>query len=218
MTVRVSAGPTAQPSDRDAAKATRELLAGELARVRAGALAWRNGLGALLAGLIGFSLIKGRSDIAQLEAPYAAVVGCLLLASLITGSASAVLFMRAAHGRPYAITLQKLVDSSVANPAEAARQTEASASERALRWGVFLCFACLALLTSAVGLTWYGPGDSTPFIEVELSNGTRQCGEVVSLSAAVLTLQTPWGRVAIDLDQASGMAAVDSCPTRGTQS
>ena len=49
MTIRVAASPGAAPSDRDAAKASRELLADELSRVRTGALAWRNGLAALLA-------------------------------------------------------------------------------------------------------------------------------------------------------------------------
>lgn len=213
MTIRVSAGPPAEPHDRDAAKATRELLADELARVRAGALAWRNGLGALLAGLIGFGLIRGRSDITQLATLYAAIVGWLLLASLFAGAASAVLIMRAAHGRPYALALRKVVRNSVANPAEAARQAEAGASERALRWGVILCFCCVALLTGAVGMTWYGPGNSEAPIEVQLSNGTRQCGEIVSLSADTLTLKTSLGQVAVNLAQADGMATVDSCTT-----
>ena len=213
MTIRVFAGPKAEPSDRDAAKATRELLADELTRVRAGALAWRNGLGALLVGLIGFGLIRGRSDITQLDPLYAAIVGCLLLASLTVGAASAVLIMRAAHGRPYAVALRKVIDSSVANPAEAARQAEASASEHALRWGVILCFTCVALLTSAVGVTWYGPGNSQPLIEVHLSNGTQQCGQIVSLSAGRLILKTSLGQVAVNLAQADGMATVGSCTT-----
>ena len=213
MTIRVSAGRKAEPRDRQAAKASRELLADELTRVRAGALAWRNGLGALLAGLIGFGLIKGRSDILQLDPVYAAVVGCLLLASLTAGAAAAVLIMRAAHGRPYALALRTVVDGSVANPAEAARQAEASASERALRRGVVFCFACVALLTSAVGLTWYGPAKSKPLIEIHLTDGTLQCGEIVSLSAGRLTLKTSLGQVAVDLTRADGMAPVDSCTT-----
>lgn len=211
MTIRVSAGPKAEPRDREAAKAIRDLLAEELNRVRAGALAWRNGLGALLAGLIGFGLIKGRSDITQLVPPYAAIVGCLLLIALTAGTASAVLIMRAAHGRPYALALRKVINSTVASPAEAARQTEANASERALRWGVILCICCLALLTGAVGLTWYGPSKS--FINVRLSNGTQQCGEIMSLSASMLRLKTSWGQVTVNLTQADGMATVDSCPT-----
>lgn len=211
MTIRVSAGRTAEPHDRQVAKATRELLAGELTRVRSGALAWRNGLGALLAGLISFGLVKGRSDITQLDPLYAAVVGCLLLASLTAGAAAAVLIMRAAHGRPYALTLRKVVDESVADPAGAAQQAEASASERALRWGVVLSFCCVALLTSAVGVTWYGPENAKPLLQVHLSNGTVPCGEIVSLSAGRLTLRTSGGQVTVDLTKADGMTPVDSC-------
>ena len=213
MTIKVSAGRKAEPHDRQMAKATRELLADELPRVRAGALAWRNGLGALLAGLISFGLIKGHSDISQLDPVYAAAVGCLLLASLTAGAAAAVLIMRAAHGRPYALALRKVVDGSVANPAEAARQAEAGASERALRWGVVLCFCCVALLTSAVGITWYGPDNGKPLIQVHLSDGALQCGEVVSLSGGRLTLKTSGGQVAVDLTKADGISPVDSCAT-----
>jgi hypothetical protein len=38
-----------------------------LSRMRTDAVVWRNGLGALLAGPVGFSLIKGRSDVSTLS-------------------------------------------------------------------------------------------------------------------------------------------------------
>jgi multisubunit Na+/H+ antiporter MnhG subunit len=211
VTINVAAGSPAQPRDRRAAKATRELLSDELSRVRAGALAWRNGLGALLAGLIGFGLVKGRSDVTQLHPFFAAVVGVLLLAALVAGAVAAVLIMRAAHGRPYAVAVREVVDSSAEDPAVAGRLGEADASQRSLGRGVALSFLCVALLTAAVGLTWYGPTKDKPRIEVRLVNGTLVCGEVVSLTASQLTLKTPQGQVAIDLSQANGIAAVDSC-------
>nr|WSW42552.1 hypothetical protein OG296_05115 [Streptomyces sp. NBC_01001] len=204
MTIRVSAGPPAQPHDRRAARATRELLAGELARVRAGALAWRNGLGALLAGLVGFGLVKGRSDVTQLDSFFAAVVGVLLLAALVAGAIAAVLIMRAAHGRPYAVAVSDVLGSSLA---------EADSSQRSLRRGVQLTFLCITLLTTAVALTWYGPAKDKPRIEVRLTNGSVHCGEVVSLAAGRLNLKTSKGRVEVDLKQAIGMAPVESCPT-----
>jgi len=216
VTLRVTGGPPAQPGDRQTVKATRMLLAGELTRIRAGALAWRNGLGALLAGLIGFGLIKGRSDVTQLRPGFAAVVGALLLTALIVGGAAAVLLMRAAYGRPYAVSLRKIQNTSTADPVEAARRAETDASERALHIGVVFSFACMALLTGAVGLTWYGPEKDKPRIEVHLSNGARQCGEIVALSAGQLTLKTAQGQVAVDLTQADSMTPVDSCtPARG---
>jgi hypothetical protein len=211
MTVRVSAGPAAKPGDRQAAKAVRALLADELPRIRASALAWRNGLGALLAGLVGFGLVRGRSDVTQLATPYAVVVGSLLLAALVTGSAAALMVMRAAHGRPYSATMP--ARTAARGPAEVARWAEASASERALRRGVVLSFACMAMLAAAVGTTWYGPAKDKPRVEVRFPNGDRTCGEVVSMSAGRLVLTTTLGTRTVDLTGADGLAAVATCET-----
>lgn len=76
MTLHVSAGGPAGPHDRRAARARLELLANELPRVRAAATGWRNGIAALLAGLIGFGLIKGRTDVGELAAPYDWMSAC----------------------------------------------------------------------------------------------------------------------------------------------
>jgi hypothetical protein len=211
VTIQISAGSPAQPRDRRAAKATRELLADELSRVRASALAWRNGLGALLAGLIGFGLIKGRSDVTQLNRNAAVIVGVLLLAALVSGSTAAVLLMRAAHGRPWAVAVGHVIDSAAEDPAMAGRLAEADASARSLSRGVVLSFLCTALLCAAVGLTWYGPAKDKPRIEVRSANGTLQCGEVVSVAAGRLTLKTPQGQIVVDLTRADGLRAVESC-------
>ena len=194
MTIKISAGPPAEPRDRRAARAARELLAGELPRVRAGAVAWRNGLGALLAGLIGFGLIKGRSDVTQLSTIAAVVVGVLLLVALAVGSTAAVLLMRAAHGRPWAVAVRRVIDTTAEDPDEAGRLAEANASTRALTWGVVLSFGCTALLCAAVGLTWYGPTKDKPRLEVRLTNGSVFCGEVVSLAAGKLAFKTSRGQ------------------------
>ncbi|MGD9525605.1 MAG: hypothetical protein AB7V44_02330 [Pseudonocardia sp.] len=211
MTVQISAGSPAEPRDRRAAKAVRALLVGELSRVRAGAVAWRNGLGALLAGLIGFGLIKGRSDVTQLQPVAAVVVGVLLLAALVAGSVAAVLLMRAAHGRPWAVSVRQVVDSAAEDPEESGRLVEADASARALTRGVVGSFLCTALLCAAVGLTWYGPAKDKPRIEVRLLNGSVQCGEVVSVAAGQLALRTAQGQVTVDLAQANGLNPVETC-------
>lgn len=216
MTVQISPGPLAEPRDRRAARATRELLAGELARVRAGALAWRNGIGALLAGLIGFGLIKGRSDVTQLEPVAAVVVGGLLLAALIVGSVAAVLLMRAAHGRPWAVSVRQVVDTTAEDPDETGRLAEAEASTRSLTKGVVLSFVCTALLCAAVGLTWYGPARLKPRIEVRQTNGAVLCGEVISLAGGVLVIKTTQGQVTVDLAQANGLNPVAACAVTPT--
>src|SRR5512144_240910 len=98
--IQVSRAKTTGPRDRLVARAQRRLPTDELPRVRAMALAWRNGLGALLAGLIGFGLVKGRTDVGELASPYGPLVGALLVLSLVAGSIAVVLLLRAAHGRP----------------------------------------------------------------------------------------------------------------------
>src|ERR687897_994973 len=94
----VKGAATKGPSDRAVARAQLTLAKDYLVKVRAKALAWRNGLGALLVGLIGFGLIKGRTDVGELAASYATIVGLALLASLIAGALAAVWLLRAAHG------------------------------------------------------------------------------------------------------------------------
>jgi hypothetical protein len=123
--VDIAPGSPAQPSQRRAAKATLELLADELPRVRTSALAWRNGLGALLAGLIGFGLVKGRSDVTQLAPDAAVGVGVLLILALLAGSGAAVLLMRAAHGRPRSSTVEDVIDPSAQDPTLAGRRVRA---------------------------------------------------------------------------------------------
>ena len=169
-----------EDGDRSKARAERILLVGELDRIRVRALAWRNGLGALLAGLIGFSLIKGRSDVTELRPSFAVWVGVLLLLALLVGGVAAVLIIRAAHGRPFARSLRKLGGGG--DPIDAARWAEIHGSERALWYGVLLSFSCVVLLVGAVGLTWYGPPKDKPRLEIRLIGGTRYCGEVVAVA------------------------------------
>jgi hypothetical protein len=83
-----------------ASQAVQRLQRDALPRVRAAAVAWRNGLAGLLAGLLGFSLVKGRSDVSQLAWPWNVAVGVLLLAALMIGGYGATRLLWAAHGRP----------------------------------------------------------------------------------------------------------------------
>lgn len=75
-------------------------LAQELGRVREVAVAWRNGLAAILAGLVGFGLIKERRDVGQAAPQWAVTAGLLLLAALVAGGLGALSLLCAAHGRP----------------------------------------------------------------------------------------------------------------------
>jgi hypothetical protein len=216
MAIRISGSPGAVPGDRRIARAILDLLPGELSRIRTAALAWRNGIGALLAGLMGFGLIKGRSDVGQLAAPYDAVTGLLLLTSLICGATAAALLLRAAHGRPASVAIRAVIDSSGTRPELRGRLGEVDASAKALAWGVAASFTCVAFLAAAVGLTWYGPPREGPRLQIRKGDGGLRCGEVVQLASGILTLKTPQGQTALDLRHADGIEAVDTCPKSPT--
>src|SRR5258708_14381477 len=100
MSYTVGVGGPATVADLHAAQERQRLLAAELPRVREAATAWRNGLGGMLAALIGFGLIKGQSDISQLAPSCAAWTGILLLSALIVGAGAARLLIPPAIGPP----------------------------------------------------------------------------------------------------------------------
>ncbi|MCD9195280.1 hypothetical protein [Streptomyces albireticuli] len=210
MTWRARPGPAGTPADRIAARHGRLLLHQELPRVRESALAWRNGLGALLAGLIGFGLLKGRTDVGALAAPYGAVVGGLLLCALLCAVGGAVLLLRAAHGRPAASELPGPAPGTLPAGPVTADHTEALHAARALTRGVLATLGCAAVLTAAVALTWYGPAKDGPRIAVTTPTGSP-CGEPLRTADGRLALRTDAGEVTVDLSTAVTLRAVASC-------
>lgn len=211
MTLRIiRATSEATRHDRLVAGARLQLPVDELPRIRATALAWRNGLAALLAGLVGFGLIKGRSDVGQLEPPWQLVVGGLLVLSLLAGGVAAACLLRAAHGPPGSVDADEVIDEAADDPLGNADRIEALTAARALTWGVVLAYCCAALLVLAVGSTWYGPGKQER-VQVVLPGGAP-CGEVQKLSRGTLTLKTSAGLTDVPLTQATGLRAVDQCP------
>ncbi|MFE8911883.1 hypothetical protein [Streptomyces globisporus] len=181
------------------------LLQSELDRVRSSATAWRNGLGALLVGLIGFGLIKGRSDISGLTPSAAALVGVLLLSALLVGAAGAWMLLRAAHGRPAVVAFAEL-------PPEPVHQhQEALTSARLLRRGIVATLAFTALLVAGLAVTWYGPEKAAPALQVDQRDGVSLCGTVVRARAGTLVLKTPSGERTVRLDETVGLRPVPSC-------
>lgn len=201
----LEAGPVPTLEALAKAHATHALLVSELPRVRAAAQAWRNGLGGLLVALAGFSLVKGRSDITQLDSPWKVLVGASLLGAFIAGGGSALLLLRAAHGRP-AVAARDAVPA-----AELADHDEALGAARALRQGIVLCLVCTALLVAAVGFTWYGPAKASPVLSVR-SGTVALCGRIVGFGAGRVTLLTGGRQVEVKLADVTDMAVADSCP------
>ncbi|MFF9486003.1 hypothetical protein [Streptomyces sp. NPDC014676] len=207
---RLTPGRPAIAADRAAAHRMRQALAEELPKVREAALAWRNGLAGLFVGLLGFGLVKGRTDVTKLASPYDALVGGMLLLSLVCGAVGALHLLRAAHGTPVATPLVPEPDSD-----PAARYTgdhvEAGRALRAMRRGVVLTMACGALLVAGVAFTWYGPGKDGPRLLVRTPSGT-ECGEPRRTEHGTVLLKTDTGEVKVSLVDATAVVAVETCP------
>jgi hypothetical protein len=154
--IRLTPGPPATPLDLHQALLRERLARTELDRVRQAAHAWRNGLAGLLAAVVGFSLIKGRSDIGELTSAASVAVGVILSAALVVGTGAALALLYAAHGRPSVRVLESASEVVLAD------HRDALSAARALRRGIVLSLTCGALLATAVGVTWYGPADPNP--------------------------------------------------------
>ncbi|WP_371642612.1 hypothetical protein [Streptomyces mirabilis] len=174
-------------------------------RVRGAALAWRNGLAALLAALVGFSLIKGRSDIGQLTDRWATIVGLLLASALLCGSIGAMQLLLAAHGRP------RPVDTWNILPKALQEHREAAEAARQLRRGIVLTMLCTVLLVAAVGTTWYGPAKESGLMRFDMP-GIKVCGNVQRLSEGQAVIKTDAGEVIVPLSKLLAMVPVSDCP------
>jgi hypothetical protein len=203
-------GPDAGPADQIAGLQRHRFAQEELSRIRGAALAWRNGVAGLLVGLVGFGLIKGRTDIGELARPFSAVVGLLLATALISGVAAALCLLRAAHGPPAAFALSEVAGIGPGKLIAGIDHAETVRAVRALRSGLAVVLVSATLLATAVAVTWYGPARSGPQLEV-LMPGARYCGEVVGLNAGRLTLRTATGGLTVNLGQAVAIQAVAAC-------
>ena len=204
MTLVVRGGRAAGDSELAQAKLREALLRSELARVRAASVAWRNGLAALVAGLLGFGLLRGRDDVGDLSQPYSAIAGGLLALALLVGGAAALFLLRAAHGR--------LELTAVGGSAALWEHQETIATIRTLRIGIIAFLASVVLLVAAVGVTWYGPPFATPSLNV-LTPGGWVCGKPVSaIRGDSVEVSSATAIVTVDLATAVSISAVDSCP------
>ncbi|MER7243175.1 hypothetical protein [Kribbella sp. NPDC000426] len=200
------------PTDRRIARVQRDLAKNSLPKVRAKALAWRNGLGALLAGLIGFGLIKGRTDVGELASPYAVLAGLALLAALIAGAVAALALLSAAHGALAEGSTKKLLKSR--DPKSDVDQDETAVASRALKRGVIAVGFCAGLLVLAVAVTWYGPAKEPSKVSVTTPAGVV-CGTVVKLEGGSLTVKTGTGDQVVPMSTATWLRVVDSCAKPG---
>ncbi|MEV7324587.1 hypothetical protein [Streptomyces sp. NPDC093970] len=196
----------ASPRDLLAAQERRRLAREALPRIRASATGWRNAIGVLMAGLVGFGLVKGRTDVGQLEQTWAAVVGGLLLAGLVSGAWGAYLLNRAAHGPLASVP----AGSHATRSAIEHRETVEALS--AMRRGIVLSLGCAILLVLAVGATWYGPAAKEPALELTSPGTGSVCGAVTRVARGTIWLTSGDTTVEIPLADVTRLRTVEACP------
>ncbi|GLX93225.1 hypothetical protein [Herbidospora sp. NBRC 101105] len=147
-----------------------QLRFGQLEVARKQAESWRTGL-AGLTGLLGAVLIvKGKDTVSDLAAPYIWIVISFLalaLAGLVTATLTAI---RASSGTPG--------DDLLLSGEDLQRWTrrEVLLIGRHIRRARALTIAALALVSTAVGLSWVGPTTSKDFLVMVHTGAEVVCG------------------------------------------
>lgn len=172
----------------------------ELALTRGRATSWAKGIGAILAVGLAFGLIKGRSDITDLNQSAARAVGVLLLVAILAAVVAVYFLFRAAYGRLGTA------------PEGTADHTLALWTMSDLRTGLRWALGGTAALLCAVGVTWYAPAADGPQLQIVDTSGTSWCGEPMRTAAGILTLRVNGQEVQVDLVKAIQVLPVDSCP------
>jgi hypothetical protein len=215
LIVKLAPHHGATPQQRQDALNTYRVVSQELPAIRAMADSWRKGLAGLLAAVVGFTLIRGRTDLTQLQPCYAITVAVLLGLTLVVGGFAAYQILGAAHGwpRPIPINPGKRSDDTTVTPLTS--HDVAMKSLSGLRQGMTAAVISAILLVAAIAITWFGPGKQPAGLLVTDSSGTITCGTVKQTDNGRVTLQTSAGAVVVDLTGAKHVAAVDDCPASG---
>lgn len=103
----------------------------------------------LVAGLIGFGLIKGTTDISELAPVAAAIVGILLLMALLVGAVGSWMLLRTAHGRISVVMIEK------PPPTPVLEHQEAVTAARLLQRGTACTLGCATCSAAGMRRTPY---------------------------------------------------------------
>lgn len=195
------------------ARNAHQLLTGELDAVRAMAGSWSIGLAGLLAAVLGFGLIRGRSDLERLDRGWAVAVAVLLGLVLLVGAYAAYRILGAAHGVPTPRPLRRghRFDGRQGRPRT--NHEIATSALDSLRRGMIATASALALLVLAVAITWFGPPREGLRISLIDGTGAPLCGAVKETSTGTITLQTSTSTVVVTLASAHSVRPVQSCPS-----
>jgi hypothetical protein len=168
-----------------------------LERVRKAATDWRIAQTALLGLITIVTVLKGPDSISSLPSAPRLLVGVLLFAALTLAAAGTYLVAEVAYGLPRPVRRLR-IGSTAATPAEQAPDETRLALRGTgrLRIGLLLTFVALALMTAAIGVTWYAPQGSASTVKVQTATSTA-CGELVSGGSSMFLIDTKQGRQTI---------------------
>lgn len=178
-------------------------------RVRQAAHDWRNGAGALVAGILSFSLIKGKSDLAEVAEGWAVFAGALLALSLLLGLSASFLILRASHGLPLFISVDNAQTSEVREYLEAIRSTGY------LRLGIKVLTASLFSLAFSVAVVWYAPEREQDKLVLATPAGSV-CGTILMSaegSITILTEKEPRTPILVQFREVTDMHTTPDCVT-----
>jgi hypothetical protein len=200
--------PTASSLTED--EAWSSLVSNQLADVRKTAENWRNGLVALIGLIATFSVIKGSSDVNSLARWAAYLVGVLLVLALLCAVVGAWKSLATAYGTPSLVTREAFRALGGLN---GFRLDLATKTADNLRLAQVATILTLALLATAVGLTWYGPRSVSVIVNVERKSMPNVCGKLVSSKDGDMDIK-PAGLepVRVHLTDLIAVHAVDECP------
>jgi len=172
---------------------------------------WRKGLAGLLVAVLGFTLIRGRSDLGQLVTGWAVAVAVLLALVIAVGGFAAYQILGAASGwpKPIPAITGRRSDGSVASAPTT--HDLAMKSLAALRQGMVAAALAVLLLLAAIATTWFGPAKESARLQVIDGSGAVLCGKVKETDHGKVTLETTAGTTVVQLGTVTSLAPVDAC-------
>lgn len=182
----------------------------QLVDVRKAAENWRNGLVAMLGAVVAFSLIKGPSDISDLDAPTGHAVGVVLLLAVVSATAGAWWSLAAAYGWPREITRATFFNEG---GIEGYRFIQAKKAAKDLFNARAATIVTLTLLVLAVAITWYAPRTPSVLLSAGRKDQPDLCGKMASLTNGYLDLKpSNSAPVRLLLPDVIKLSVVQKCP------
>ncbi len=200
--------PTKSGSSDD--EAWSSLAATQFIDSRKAAENWRNGLAALIGLIATFSVVKGPDAVSGLVKWAAETVGVLLLLALLCSIFGAWMSLSAAFGTPSLIARKDFIDQG---GVEGFRLRLATQTATQLRKAKVATLATIVFLTTAVGLTWYGPRSASLLLSIERRSKPAICGKLVGSIDGAIDLRPPSSEpVRVMLSDVTSVKPVSECP------